>query len=88
MESDWLQMGICKEKGERYKNCQVQSRLVTQGFSQKPETNYLDNGTFALVMCFKTLRTMLANSAIYNWKLRQFDIKGAYLHRELKKKYT
>ena len=57
---------------------------VVQGFSQKPENDYLDNSTFALVMCFETLRTMLAKSAIYNWKLRQFDIKGTYLHRELK----
>ena len=31
-------------------------------------------------MCFETLRTMLAHTAIHNWKLRQFDIKGAYLH--------
>ena len=35
-------------------------------------------------MHFETLRTMLANPAIYNWKLRQFDVKGAYLHGELK----
>src|SRR5882757_5086012 len=35
-------------------------------------------------MQFKTLWTMLAHSAINNWKLRQFDIKGAYLHGELK----
>ena len=27
---------------------------------------------------------MLANSAINNWKLRQFNIKGAYLHGVLK----
>ena len=27
---------------------------------------------------------MLAHTAINNWKLRQFDIKEAYLHRELK----
>ena len=35
-------------------------------------------------MHFETLRTMLANSTIYNWKPQQFDIEGAYLHRELK----
>src|SRR5271155_1672503 len=60
------------------------ARLVAQGFSQKPGTDYSDNGTFAPVMRFETLRTMLAHSAINNWKLRQFDIKGAYLHGELK----
>ena len=31
-------------------------------------------------MCFETLRTMLAHTAIHNWKLWQFDIKGVYLH--------
>ena len=35
-------------------------------------------------MRFETLRTMLAHSAIHNWKLRQFNIKGAYLHGYLK----
>ena len=39
---------------------------------------------FAPVMWFETLRTMLAHSAINNWKLWQFDIKGAYVHGELK----
>ena len=45
----------------KYKAC-----LVAQGFSQKPGTDYSDNSTLALVMCFKTLRTMLASSTIYN----------------------
>ena len=45
------------------------ARLVAQGFSQKPGTDYSDNGTFAPVMRFETLRTMLAHSAINNWKL-------------------
>ena len=35
-------------------------------------------------MHFETLRTMLANSTIHNWKLWQFDVKGTYLHGELK----
>ena len=45
------------------------ARLVTQRFSQKPGIDYSDNSTFAPVMHFETLKTMLANSAIYNWKL-------------------
>ncbi len=32
------------------------------------------------VMRFETLRTLLAFTAIHNLKLRQFDVKGAYLH--------
>ena len=60
------------------------AQLVAQGFSQKPGIDYSNNGTFTPVMRFETLRTMLAHLAINNWKLRQFDIKGAYLHGELK----
>ena len=72
-----------RKKDENRKIIKYKARLVAQGFSQKPGTDYSDNGTFAPVMRFKTLRTMLMHSAINNWKLRQFDIKGAYLHREL-----
>ena len=75
---------FARKKDEHGKIVKYKACLVAQGFLQKPGTDYLDNGTFALVMHFETLRTMLANSAIYNWKLRQFDIKGAYLHGELK----
>src|SRR6266508_4358749 len=59
------------------------ARLVAQGFSQKPGTDYSNDGTFAPVMQFETLRTLLAYSAVNNLKLRQFDVKGAYLHGRL-----
>ena len=85
---EWKAIGrrwvFVRKKDEHGKIVKYKAHLVAQGFSQKPGTNYLDNSTFAPMMHFKTLRTMLANSAIYNWKLRQFDVKGAYLHRELK----
>jgi len=38
---------------------------------------------FAPVMRFKTLRTMLAYTTVFGWKMYQFDIKGAYLHARL-----
>ena len=41
-------------------------------------------GTFAPVMCFKTLRTMLALVAINGWDMWQMDIKGTYLNGWLK----
>ena len=69
-----------RKKDEHGNIIKYKARLVAQGFSQKPGVDYSDNGTFAPVMRFETLRTMLAQSAIHNWKLRQFDIKGAYLH--------
>ena len=34
-------------------------------------------------MRFETLRTLLAYSAVHNLKLRQFDVKSAYLHGHL-----
>ena len=59
---------------------QRRARLVAQGFSQKPGTDYNNDGTFAPVMRFETLRTVLAYAAVNNLKLRQFNVKGAYLH--------
>ena len=43
---------------------------MAQGFSQKPGTDYNNDGTFA--------------PAVNKLKLRQFDVKGAYLHGYLK----
>ena len=56
-----------------------EARLVARGFSQKPGADYSDTGTFAPVMRFETMRTMLALAAINGWDLRQMDVKGAYL---------
>ena len=64
---------------------QWRARLVAQGFSQKPGTDYNNNGTFAPVMRFKTLHTVLAYAAVNKLKLRQFDVKGTYLHGYLNK---
>ena len=50
-----------RKKDEHGKIVKYKARLVAQGFSQKPGTNYSDNGTFAPVMCCEILRTMLAN---------------------------
>ena len=76
----WVFLRKRDEKGNiiRYK-----ARLVAQGFSQKPGTDYSNDGTFAPVMRFETLRTLLALAAVNNWNIRQFDIKGAYLHGTL-----
>ena len=59
---------------------QWKARLITQGFSQKPRTNYNNDGTFAPVMHFETLCTVLAYAAINKLKLRQLDVKGTYLN--------
>ena len=63
---------------------QWRARLVAQGFSQKPGMDYHNDRTFAPVMHFETLRTLLAHAAVNKLKLRQFNVKGAYLHGHLK----
>ena len=80
----WVFLRKWDEKGNigHYK-----ARLVAQGF-QKTGTNFSNDGTFTLVMWFKMLRTLLALGAMNNWKIQQFNIKGAYLHGTLKKQFT
>ena len=60
------------------------ARLVIQGFSQKPGVDYSEQGTFAPVMRFDTLRTLLAIAAVKDWDIVQIDVKGAYLNGKLK----
>ena len=60
------------------------ARLVAQGYSQKPGVDYSETGTFAPIMRFETLRTLLAYAAIENWDILQLDIKGAYLNGHVK----
>lgn len=55
------------------------ARLVAQGCSQ--EHGYLD--TFSLVVRHITVRIVLALAAINHWKIRQFDIKNAFMHGDL-----
>ena len=72
---------------EKDKDGNVESykaQLVTQGFSQKPRTDYSDMGTFAPIMHFETLQTMLALVAINSWDMWQMDVKGIYLNGWLK----
>ncbi|KAF4622418.1 hypothetical protein D9613_009127 [Agrocybe pediades] len=72
-----------KKRDEYGRVVKFKARLVVQGFSQKPGVDYSEDGTFAPVMRFETLRTMLAFAAVDDLKLRQFDVKGAYLHGHL-----
>ena len=80
--SKWV---FVRKRDEAGEVIQWKPRLVAQGFSQKPGTDYNNNGTFAPVMHFKTLHTLLAYTTINNLHLRQFDVKGAYLNRYLNK---
>ena len=70
---------FAKKRDENGRVIKFKARLVAQGFSQKPGTDFNNDGTFAPVMRFETLRTLLAYAAVNNLKLRQFDVKSAYL---------
>jgi hypothetical protein len=62
---------------------EYKARLVAQGFTQKPGTDFSNMGTFAPVMRFETLRTLLALAAVNGWHLCQMDVKEAYLNGRL-----
>jgi hypothetical protein len=60
------------------------ARLVAKGFSQIPGMDF--NQTFAPIIRFETIHAILAEAVRKKWKLRQADIKGAYLNGYLKEK--
>jgi len=69
-----------KKKDEHGNTIQYKAWLIAQGFSQKPRTDYSNNGTFALVMRFESLHTAFGMAAINGWDMRQMDVKTAYLN--------
>lgn len=58
------------------------ARLVAQGFSQEKGLNYFE--TFIPVVRHSTVRIILALATMNNGKLRQLDVKNAFLHGDLK----
>ena len=69
-----------KKRDKKGKLIKYKAQLVTQGFLQKPGINFNNDRNFAPIMQFKTLRTLLAFAASTKWDVKQFDVKGAYLH--------
>ena len=58
-----------KKRDELGKVTCYKARLIAQGFSQKPGVDYCYDGTFAPVMCFETLHTLLTYATVHNLKL-------------------
>jgi len=58
-----------RKQDEHGQITKYKARLMAQGFFQKPGTDYSNDGTFAPVMRFETLQTLLAYSAVHNLKL-------------------
>lgn len=64
---------------ERFK-----ARLVARGFTQEYGLSYEES--FSPVVRFKSIRTILAVAAEKQMKLKQFDVKIAFLNEELDEK--
>lgn len=58
------------------------ARLVARGFTQEYGINYYE--TFSPVVRFTSIRSILAISAQKGLLLKQFDVKTAFLHGDLK----
>ena len=74
-----------RKKDEHRHTIRYKARLVAQGFSQKPGTNYFNTSTFTPIMQFKSLHTMIALAAVNDWEVQMLDIKTAYLNEYLEK---
>lgn len=57
------------------------ARLVARGYMQREGTDYTE--TFAPVVRYESVRTLLAMAAINQMKIGQFDIKTAFLNGTL-----
>ncbi|CAL2248819.1 unnamed protein product [Prunus armeniaca] len=78
MGCKWIYTVKLKASGfiERYK-----AKLVANEYTQRYEVDYQE--TLAPVVKINTIRVLLSLAANLYWPLHQFDVKNAFLHREL-----
>ncbi|MCP4492594.1 MAG: DDE-type integrase/transposase/recombinase [Gammaproteobacteria bacterium] len=69
------------KRDEDGRSLRHKARLVAQGFSQRPGVDYEE--TFAPVVRFDAIRTLVALAASTGYLLHQVDVETAFLHGRL-----
>lgn len=76
--SRWIHTVKMKADGSVDK---LKSRWVAKGYEQEEGVDFIE--TYSHVVRTSTIRIVLNVSVAKNWKVRQFDVKNAFLHGEL-----
>lgn len=74
----WIHTVKLNADGTPYK---LKSRLVARGYEQEECVDFIE--TYSPVVRTSTIRVVLNVAVAKDWKVRQFDVKNAFLHGEL-----
>ena len=69
------------KRDKDFRITRFKARLVAKGFTQIPGQDF--TFTFAPTARWESIRTLLTLTAIYDWELRQVDVKTAFLNGPL-----